>query len=136
MGCGLTRWQLENRLKSDKKLICHLCRERGQEIRRPSKNKNKDVASKKCNADKCTNRNICAKADFLVCQRCFGQYYKRQQCSEMSRQKADTVNRTLWICPACTEEEHHQLQVNVPESETEQEMYKQKARPPTSKYYN
>ena len=55
-------------------------------------------------------------------------YYKKQQCSEMSRQQADTVNKTLWICPTCTKEENLQLQVNVSEIETESQYVQTKSK--------
>ena len=127
--CGLTRWQLEQILKTDKRLICIICKgesPRTKNIHHTIKN----VVPGFCARGGCksSKRRRLKKGKFLLCIRCSKQFHYRKECSDMTRKQVDILDRERWVCPNCEEDEVEKETIHNGEAQTEQAtQYKQAA---------
>ena len=127
--CGLTRWQLEQILKKDKRLLCRICK--GESSRtRNIHHTIKDVVPGFCARRGCKSSKTrrLKKGQFLLCIRCRKQFHYRKECSDMTRKQVDILDRDRWVCPNCEEDEVEKETIHNREAQVEQAtQYKQSA---------
>ena len=99
--CTGEKWAADKLIRQGREWECRRCRGIDTTSIRTTINHNANIEPKKCSNSKCKKNKIKAGKDFLVCTKCEAQFHKKQDCSEMTREQINRLDRQTWTCNAC-----------------------------------